>query len=69
MTKVDAIRERLRVAGQRRSSAEAERREALDEIAAAMREGKGLIDIKEMAELAGVTRKTAYRLLGNRNEE
>lgn len=65
MTKGDVIRERLRMAGQRRKEAEAERQEALNEIATAMRQGRGLLDVSEMADLAGVTRKTAYRLLGD----
>lgn len=57
------MRARLTAAGRRLAEADAARRVALDDIAAAMREGSGLLNIKEMSNLAGVSRVTAYRLL------
>lgn len=65
MTDGDDIKRRLAEAGQRLANADAARKEALEDIGAAMRDGKGTIDIKQMAELAGVTRVTAYRLIGD----
>ena len=60
---VDDVRERLRTAGQRLAEADSVRAAAMDDIAAAMKAGHGDLPIKEMAELAGVSRVTAHRLL------
>lgn len=59
----DGLRARLQAAGKRLATADAERRAALGEIAAAMKDGRAELNIKEMAEMAGVSRVTAYRLL------
>ena len=60
----DEIREQLREAGARLATADTERKRALEDIATAMRHGHGELEIKEMSELAGVSRVTAYRLIG-----
>lgn len=59
----DEVRQQLRAAGKRLAKADAARHAALEQIGAAMREGQGELNIKEMSELAGVSRVTAYRLL------
>lgn len=64
MTDIEKVRTRLADAGRRLAEANAARAAALEDAGAAMREGRGLLDVKEMAELAGVSRVTAYRLLG-----
>lgn len=63
MTDPDEVRSRLKAAGARLQEADAARQAALEDIGAALRDGRGQVDVKEMAKLAGVTRVTAYRLL------
>lgn len=60
---------RLELAAAGRALAEADqaRAAALQRIAAAMKAGVGELNVKEMAELAGVSRVTAYRLLERAN--
>lgn len=60
----DEIREQLREAGARLATADANRKQAIDDIATALRQGHGSLEIKEMSELAGVSRVTAHRLIG-----
>lgn len=57
------VREQLAAAGKRLAEADAARAAAIEEIAAAIKAGHGDVTTKEMVELAGVTRVTAYRLL------
>lgn len=59
----DDVRAGLKLAGKHLEEAEAARTAALDEIAIAMREGRGDLGVDEMAELAGITRATAERIL------
>lgn len=61
----DELRARLADAGARLASADAARKAALDDIAEAMQVGQGRLGIKEMSALAGVSRVTAYRLIGD----
>jgi len=63
MVDADDVRARLVAAGAQLAEADEARQVALGAIAAAMKEGHGKIDVKQMAELAGVSRVTAYRLL------
>lgn len=64
MTAGEEIRQALRELGEELENYDAARRAVLDKMGDAMRRGKGAdLNIKEMAELAGVTRVTAYRLL------
>lgn len=66
MTDQGEIQRRLGDAGARLAAADGERKAALEAIGVAMREGHGKMGIKEMSELAGVSRVTAYRLLEDR---
>lgn len=43
------------------------RNEALAELGEALKAADGEVNVKEMAELAGLTRKTVYRLIGRTN--
>ncbi|AIY16127.1 hypothetical protein GUY44_11855 [Pimelobacter simplex] len=64
MTAAEDIRQALRELGKELETYDAARRVVLGKMGDAMRQGKGAdLNIKEMAELAGVTRVTAYRLL------
>lgn len=64
MTDVDELRARLADAGARKAAAVEEHERAIADIAAAVREGQAAgLQIKEMAELAGVSRTTVYALL------
>lgn len=56
------LAERLAAAGARLAQADADRAAALEEIAALLAE-RGDMTLKRAAELAGITRVTAYRLL------
>lgn len=59
----DEVRAQLKLAGKHLEEADAAREGALDEILLAMREGRAELGIDEMAELAGIPRDLAARLL------
>lgn len=66
MTDPDVLREQLRSLARKLVQADIARTAVLNEMAAVMRQGKAAdLNIKEMAELAGVTRTTTYRLIGD----
>lgn len=60
----DELLARLAAAGEELAAAEAARSTALRKVADALGAGDGVVPIKQMAELAGISRVTAYRLLG-----
>lgn len=62
----DEIRKQLRDAGQRLATAKELHTKAINDIGEAMRAGHTdkSVEITEMIKLAGVTRTTAYRLIG-----
>lgn len=62
-SKPDVLRQQLQDAGARLAQADAERQAALEQIGEAMRAGRGVLNIQEMSDLAGVSRVTAYRLI------
>ena len=59
----DDVRARLKLAGKHLEEADAALQLALDEVAVAMREGRDELGVEEMAELAGISRPAADRLL------
>lgn len=59
----EKIERALRSAGEDLAQADEARKAALAKITKAMREGDGSIPVQRMAEWAGVSRVTAYRLL------
>lgn len=62
----DEIREQLREAGARLATAKELHTKAINDIGEAMRAGHAdkSVEVTEMIRLAGVTRTTAYRLIG-----
>lgn len=59
--------EKLRRLGEKYQAADAAREAALAELAEAMREADGTVNVKLMSELGGVSRVTVYRLIGRTN--
>ena len=59
----DDIRHALAEAGQRLEQARRDHQAAILDIAEWLRRGVTTVPVSEMAQLAGITRRTAYRLL------
>lgn len=62
----DELRDAVAAAGEELAAADEARATAVEHLTAALRAAEGQLSVSELAELAGVTRVTVYRMLGRR---